>query len=126
MAILIIAISVLAVGYLYFHNPAEHHLFPTCLFHYFTGLQCPGCGGTRAAYALLHGRLGLAIWYNPLAVLVAPIALLWGVDRVRRVWRGDVVSNCFTHIPPRVVWGLAIFLTAFWIGRNLPGYPLGP
>ena len=29
---------------------------PKCLFHEWTGLYCPGCGGTRALYALLQLR----------------------------------------------------------------------
>ncbi|MGN1205636.1 MAG: DUF2752 domain-containing protein [Eubacterium sp.] len=30
---------------------------PPCLFHLVTGLPCPGCGGTRAFVALLHGDI---------------------------------------------------------------------
>ena len=31
-------------------------LLPTCALHYVTGYYCPGCGGTRAINALLHGQ----------------------------------------------------------------------
>lgn len=31
--------------------------YPPCAFHMLTGLYCPGCGGTRAVRALMHGRL---------------------------------------------------------------------
>ncbi len=37
-----------------------------CIFYYTTGLYCPGCGGTRACIALLHGHLIKALWYHPL------------------------------------------------------------
>ena len=47
--------------------------FP-CLFHLFTGLYCPGCGGTRAAIHLLHGHIAASFQYHPF-VLYAVAAL---------------------------------------------------
>ncbi|MBQ1546863.1 MAG: DUF2752 domain-containing protein [Lachnospiraceae bacterium] len=41
--------------------------FP-CIFHYLTGYYCPGCGGTRALIALLHGRILTSLRYNPLTI----------------------------------------------------------
>lgn len=43
---------------------------PPCLFKTLTGYPCPGCGGTRAAYALLHGDLLRALLINPLSCLL--------------------------------------------------------
>lgn len=37
-----------------------------CFFSEVMGIYCPGCGGTRAVEALLHGRLLQALWYHPL------------------------------------------------------------
>ena len=42
-----------------------------CLFHVVTGAYCPGCGGTRAFLALLHGRVADSIWLNPLVLYMA-------------------------------------------------------
>ena len=36
-----------------------------CVVHKFLGLYCPGCGGTRAVIALLHGELLKSAWYHP-------------------------------------------------------------
>ena len=49
--------------------------FP-CLFKLLTGLNCPGCGGTRALIALLRGKLFLSFLYHPFVPYCALVALL--------------------------------------------------
>lgn len=48
--------------------------FP-CLFHFITGLYCPGCGGTRAIRALFHGEILKSFCYHPF-VLYAVTAVM--------------------------------------------------
>ena len=50
--------------------------WPPCLFHLFTGYYCPGCGGTRAAAALVHGRLLQSFVYHPVVPYGAGL-LFW-------------------------------------------------
>ena len=47
--------------------------FP-CLFFLWTGLYCPGCGGTRAVRALCSGRLLVSALYHPLVPYCALVA----------------------------------------------------
>lgn len=47
-----------------------------CLFHFLTGLYCPGCGGTRAVRLLLRGDLLGSLYYHPLA-LYGAVLYLW-------------------------------------------------
>lgn len=42
-----------------------------CVFHTITGIYCPGCGGTRAVYALFQGRCMQSFLYHPLVVYTA-------------------------------------------------------
>lgn len=46
---------------------------PPCVFFHILGIYCPGCGGTRALNALLHGRLLLSLWYHPLVLYTVVI-----------------------------------------------------
>lgn len=61
--------------------------FP-CLFHLLTGLYCPGCGGTRAVRALLHGEILLSLQYHPLvlygAVVIGAELLSLGAARAAK------------------------------------------
>lgn len=43
------------------------HVAP-CMIHSMTGYYCPGCGGTRATYALLHGKIITSLYYHPIVV----------------------------------------------------------
>jgi hypothetical protein len=42
-----------------------------CLFHAATGYYCPGCGGTRAVYALFSGHPLRSFRYHPVVLYVA-------------------------------------------------------
>jgi len=106
------AAAVAATG-LYFVNPNTTHV-PLCPFHSVTGLWCPLCGGTRAAYALLHGQFGAALQDNLLAVLGIP-ALLW------LWWRWSSAGPARRLLAPRVVWALVLLGAVFTVWRNLPG-----
>lgn len=97
--------------------------FPSCLFHRFTGLHCPGCGNTRAAQALLHGDVAEAFRQNAYTLIALPFLAVaaW------RTWLEWVFPGRLR--PSRwkwrqswtliAVWGLILF----WILRNLPWAP---
>ena len=56
----------------------------SCPFRAVTGWECPLCGGTRMGSALLHGEVGAAVGFNPLALLLVGVlgvlGVLWGVE----------------------------------------------
>lgn len=107
-AIISVLAGILAVGgaILYRFDPAAVHFFPPCLFHSLTGLQCPGCGTTRALHHLLHGDVAGAFRLNPMLFAVVPFGILASASR-----------RFATH--PLTGWGAAAVTIAWWIGRNL-------
>ena len=59
-------LAAVGMGLVYFVDPRPAGNYPPCLFLYFTGCYCPGCGTLRALHRLLHGDLLGALGYNPL------------------------------------------------------------
>lgn len=52
---------------------------PFCVFRYFFHIYCPGCGGTRATGALIHGHIIQSFLYHP---LVPTLAIMIGTFMV--------------------------------------------
>jgi hypothetical protein len=91
---------------------------PSCPVHAYLGLDCPGCGATRALSALARGNPMAALDHNVLAMAFLPVLVtafvLWVVPAARPAWVSRITSSPLT---PRLL--LAVVL-AFTIVRNLP------
>lgn len=73
------AISVLTVIVLAIMPLEALEGFPSfCPFKRFLGIQCYGCGMTRALCALLHGHGRLALQYNRGVLVVFPMLVTCG------------------------------------------------
>ena len=81
----VVAGSVAAAGglaYLGTHDPHVAGSYPQCVLYSLTGLYCPACGGTRAAYDLMHADVGGAFARNPAVPLLLVAVLVWVGYRV--------------------------------------------
>jgi hypothetical protein len=96
------------------------HLSPGCPFRALTGLDCPGCGGTRAVYALTQGDVALAFEHNLLAMLLLPLLVVGWVGwlAARAGWRDRPLV-----LSGRTGYVIAAAFTVFWVVRNLPWFP---
>lgn len=54
------------------------HIIPSipCGLVFFFHIYCPGCGGTRALFSMLHGHFLQSLYYNP-AVLLGALLILY-------------------------------------------------
>ena len=91
---------------LYRFDPVTTRGFPQCVFHSLTGLQCPGCGTTRALHALLHGNVAAAWHFNAALFFFVPFA------SAARVWPRFATR-------PATAWFAVAATIAWWIGRNV-------
>lgn len=123
LLVLFAAVAIpLGATLLYTFAPTEYGFYPRCMFHFVTGLHCPGCGATRCAAALLHGDLRQAFAYNPLFVVLLPFLVLGGMRIAFATWTGKQTRGY--RLPG---WALRVFvglLIAYWIARNIDVYPL--
>jgi len=117
--ILLGATAIGAGAVVFFFNPSAHGFYPICLFHKLTGLNCPGCGGTRSLYALLHGNFSLALKDNALFVLLLPAVVLRGVWFGRKIILHRPVGQFF---PAKFLWTLLAIAVVFTVLRNLPAF----
>ncbi len=63
---LLVLAGFIAAGAIYkAGNVSFYGKFPPCPFKTVTGLSCPGCGMTRAVYALYDGNISESLRQNP-------------------------------------------------------------
>jgi hypothetical protein len=112
------AVAVAAVGawVLYTFAPTAYAFYPKCVFRSVTGLLCPGCGITRAAHHLLHGRFDEAFRLNPMVFVLIALVLY----ALPSIYRGQTPRFLMS---PAFAWGSFVVLTSYWIVRNTPVWP---
>jgi hypothetical protein len=110
---------VAGLGFIYAVDPNQAgNPYPPCLLKRLTGIDCPGCGGTRAVYSLLHGDVVGAVDHNILALVVVPVLLYL---TLRFVLRRFEISMPVPRMKPWMAWATAAFLLAFSVARNIEG-----
>ena len=86
-----------------------------CPLHTFTGILCPGCGGTRSMLALLRGHFSEALHDNPAAPGLVLILLLLYLEAIFAAFGKPV------KLFPRsvVFWGIILGVHLIWaVVRN--------
>ena len=88
-----------------------------CPFYQITGLQCPGCGNSRAALALIRLDFKSALGFNPLFPLEFGY-LLWVAGLSGR----NYLKTGRFHYQPKWLWmdiALLVLVIIWGILRNL-------
>jgi hypothetical protein len=112
-----LAALVVALGtVVYRFPPQEYGFYPRCPVYAVTHLLCPGCGGTRAVFEMLHGNVAGAWHYNAFLTLLVPLTLVW----LAFVRGGAVRSNQAPefHLPGAAWVLIAAVAILFTVARN--------
>ena len=110
-------------SYVWISNPTDSGAYdpPGCIIKLTTGLDCPGCGGTRAFYYLMHGNLPEAVRHHAMAVFAAPF-LVW----LYVAWSVKQITGRSLPMPRFGAKTLTLFIAAwavFMVVRNIPIAP---
>jgi hypothetical protein len=116
-----LCIGVLGIYTLFTNYPPSSFVYIPCIFHFTTGLHCPGCGATRAVSSFMHGNIVEGLRNNLLILLWGPylfyrscIAILTWIDgKNRTAWSPPIQS----------IYLFFALTIAFTILRNLPFEP---
>jgi hypothetical protein len=106
LAYAILALAALgATALLFLFDPATTAAYPACPLHSLTGLDCPTCGGLRAAHQFLHGNLRAAFALNPFLFFALPAVTL-------------LLLRPALARPRWVPWAALGILLAYFLWRN--------
>ena len=102
-------------------------LIPHCFFHRITGYYCPGCGGTRATSALLHGHFLQSLYFHPFVGYVAVVGGWFMISQTieylskgrvaialhfRQVYMwigiGLIIGNCLVKNAVKIILGISL------------------
>ncbi len=109
-------IAAAALVVLFVCDPSRVAIYPVCLFHRLTGLNCPGCGSLRAMHQLLHGNFREALHLNALLVLSVPM-FAWILFRLIQQ---QIKGTPGAAIRPVWLWAYFGAWLAFGVLRDLP------
>ncbi len=97
--------------YVFFRNVLHIDIIdymPGCVFNKSTGYYCPGCGGTRATFALIRGKILKSIFLHPFVPYTAILGGWFMISQtIQRISRG------------RLQIGLHFRMIYIWIALGL-------
>ena len=121
---LLVLVFIGVVLVLYLYNPSTSSFYPLCLFYSLTGLHCAGCGGLRAAHALLHGNIAESFAYNPLLIMGAPFFLVVAMAiKYLRIFSFFTSKHEIRHRIRCLAPAVVVVVIGYTILRNLPFPP---
>ena len=118
-AVLLLSCCMSVVGSSLVYLPGSSIPLPeSCTARLFLGINCPGCGLTRALIAISHGQLTDAWNFNPASFIVYLFVLAqlpWQASQMNRIrQRKPSVDALWIYVLPI---SMAILLLAQWLVR---------
>ena len=114
--VIIIALTILAVGALYSAVVLITGVGIPCPFRLITGLKCPGCGVSRMALSIIRFDFAAAFRYNPAIFCILPLMAAVTARYIYVYIRYGIVRDKAADI---AVWIMVGVLVIFGVIRNL-------
>lgn len=89
-----------------------------CAFNQLLHLYCPGCGGTRAFFALLKGDILRSLYYHPFDLYTIVVCGWFMISQtIQRLSRDRIKIGM--HFRPIYLWLALGIILVNWIVKNL-------
>ncbi len=89
-----------------------------CAFSQLFNLYCPGCGGTRAFFALLRGDILRSLYYHPFDLYAITVCGWFMISQtIQRLSRDRIKIGM--HFRPIYLWLALGIILVNWIVKNL-------
>ena len=96
-----------------------------CWFYSNFHIYCPGCGGTRALIALIHGQFLRSLYYHPAVIFT--VASVGAYLLTQTIWRLRGRKGWTLHYGEKWLWCLIAILllncalrNLLWFGFQIP------
>lgn len=119
----VICTGILCSGIVYAYGALHWGWWLPCVFNWFTGFKCPGCGVSRMCLSLLHLDFKEAFYWNPAVLLCLPfLILILGSLCIGYIRTGNMQLGPKKQM---MCWAMAGILVIYGLFRNLWENSLG-
>ncbi|MGN0496949.1 MAG: DUF2752 domain-containing protein [Lachnospiraceae bacterium] len=95
-----------------------------CMMHDLLHIYCPGCGGTRAAFALLHGHIIKSICYNPILLIGLILIVYYECGVLLTIIKKNGKKYYIANAWPVYVYLIFVFVYAIFRDVMLLGFQI--
>jgi hypothetical protein len=109
----------------YFYAPPDVPAYSICMFKNTTGLDCPGCGLTRAFCSIAKGNVSKGFYFNATSPMVFALFGLWWLRSALHL-AGLTRPARFIDAPFRkwpLLTGLVLIFISAWLVKLILHFP---
>lgn len=114
------SVALVGIGAVLLAGRAVSVHLPACPLRAATGVPCPGCGMTRLADAVAHGRIGEAAGADVAGVAILAVLLVVAVTYLVRVIIGKGDPPAWMRSPLLVI-GIGALVAIHWVTTIVTG-----